>query len=337
MRRALLWLGAWLLLGTLAARAIDEEGFRAAAAYSASQRGTTLLVWQHGRKVFTNTANGGSLSKGYKIYSGTKAFWIMAGLAAEQEGILDLDERAAQTITEWAGDPRRSKVTIRQLLNFTSGIEPNFSLHNDGIADRDASAVKTSFGASPGERFMYGPAALQVYHEILARKLAGRGLSPTRYLEKRVLSPLGLGSQRYVADRSGHPLLAAGFILNAGQWLKMGQCILREGAPIAGGGLASVGRGTGANPAFSMAIWNNHLASSGREIDPEDMLEPPWQRQSWSGACLSKNAPSDLLACIGSGGQRLYVVPSQELIVVRQGQFSHFHDAEFLRRLFAGR
>jgi hypothetical protein len=57
--------------------------------------------------------------------------------------------------------------------------------------------------------------------------------------------------------------------------------------------------------------------------------------QDWKSACLCKDAPSDLLACIGSGGQRLYVVPSQELIVVRQGGFGRFRDAEFLRRLFA--
>ena len=83
-----------------------------------------------------------------------------------------------------------------------------------------------------------------------------------------------------------------------------------------------------------MALWNNRLAPGGREVDPEDMLEAPWQRQQWSGACLSKSAPGDLLACVGSGGQRLYVVPSLGMIVVRQGNFGRFHDAEFLGRLF---
>ena len=83
-----------------------------------------------------------------------------------------------------------------------------------------------------------------------------------------------------------------------------------------------------------MALWNNHLAPGGREVDPEDMLELPWHRQEWSGACLCKSAPADLLACIGSGGQRLYVVPSRGLIIVRQGGFGRFHDGEFLSRLF---
>ena len=173
-------LAALVLIFPASLHALDEAAMRSAAAYSAAQRGTVVVVWQHGKKVFTNTANGGSAGAGYKIYSGTKMFWILAALAAQQEGLLDLDERASATIHEWAGDAARSRVTIRQLLNFTSGIEPNFGLHGDGLADRDASAIRTNFGASPGGTFMYGPAALQVFHEILKRKLASHGETPTR-------------------------------------------------------------------------------------------------------------------------------------------------------------
>ncbi len=324
-----------LLIANTHVGAVDDAALRSAAAYSAANRGTVMLVQQHGKRVFSATANGGALSKAGKIYSGTKLFWILAGLAAEQDGLLGLDERVAETIHEWEDGSARSRVTIRQLLNFTSGLEPNFALHGDGIRDRNALAISTRFGTAPGGSFIYGPAALQVFHEILKRKLAGHGGTPTAFLERRVLSPLGFGSQRYVADHSGNPLLASGFRLSAAQWLRMGQCIMQEGAPVVGSSAFSNAiRGSHSNPAFGMALWNNRLASGGREVDPEDMLELPWQRQNWNGACLCKSAPGDLLACIGSGGQRLYVVPSQGLIVVRQGGFGRFRDAEFLSRLF---
>ena len=327
-----------LLLAVGRAGAVDAAALRSAAEYSAANRGTVLLVQAQGKRVFTDVANGGSPSAVGKIYSGTKMFWILAALAGEEDGILKLDERVADTVHEWADGTPRSRVTIRQLLNFTSGIEPNFALHGDGISDRNAMALLTRFGTAPGRSFIYGPAALQVFHEVLKRKLAatpGAGMTPTAFLECRVLRPLGLGPQRYLADRSGNPLLATGFRLDAGRWLRIGQCILQNGAPVVGAAtFANATRGTRINPAFGMALWKNRLAPGGREVDPEDMLELPWQRQHWSGACLSKSAPADLLACIGSGGQRLYVVPSQGLIVVRQGNFGRFHDAEFLRRLF---
>ncbi len=325
----------FLLLAARLACAIEPSGLWAAAEYSAANRGTVLVVQERGKRVFAEAANGGSLSAAGKIYSGTKMFWILAGLAAEEDGLLGLDERVADTIKEWADGSERSHVSIRQLLNFTSGIEPNFALHGDGIANRNVLALTTRFGSAPGGSFIYGPAALQVFHEVLKRKLAGQGMTPTAYLERRVLRPLGLGSQRYVADGAGNPLLASGFKMDADRWLRMGECILKQGSPVVGAPrFLNATRGTRSNPAFGMALWNNRLAPGGREVDPEDMLELPWQRQNWSGACLSKGAPPDLLACIGSGGQRLYVVPSQELIVVRQGNFGRFHDAEFLRRLF---
>ena len=324
-----------LLVLAAAARALDPSALRAAAQYSAANRGTVLVVQERGRGVFAQAANGASLSTAGKIYSGTKLFWILAGLAAEEGGILELDERVAETIGEWADGSARSRVTIRQLLNFTSGLEPNFALHGDGIANRNALAISTHFGSEPGGTFIYGPASLQVFHEVLKRKLAGQGTTPTAFLERRVLRPLGLSSQRYMADRAGNPLLATGFKMDAAHWLRVGECILREGSPIVGAHtFQNITHGTRRNPAFGMALWNNRLAPGGREVDPEDTLELTWQHQQWSGACLSKNAPPDLLACIGSGGQRLYVVPSRELIVVRQGNFGRFHDAEFLEKLF---
>jgi hypothetical protein len=39
----------------------------------------------------------------------------------------------------------------------------------------------------------------------------------------------------------------------------------------------------------------------------------------------------------GAGQQRLYIVPSLNLVVVRQGESSGFRDSEFLARLLHGR
>ncbi len=65
--------------------------------------------------------------------------------------------------------------------------------------------------AEPGKAFIYGPGALQVFHQVLKEKLGKE--TPTHYLEHRVLRRLRLGPQRYLEDRAGNPLLAAGFIL----------------------------------------------------------------------------------------------------------------------------
>jgi CubicO group peptidase (beta-lactamase class C family) len=327
MRIAILLLALTLAVQRTTAAGVTPATVRAAAAYSAGQGGKSFLAIQNGQTLFEQSA-----SEPHKIYSGVKAFWGLAALAAAEDGLLTLDENVSATIPAWRNDPRKAHVTIRQLLDFSCGLEPVFYLHNENPGDRDRIAIAAPLVASPGSAFIYGPSALQVFHEVLKQKLQGE--SPTHYLERRVLNRLGLGSQRYLKDRAGNPLLAAGWYLSARQWSKMGQLVLAGGAPvISSGSLAQCWRGSPANRAFSMGWWNNRSAPGGREFDFEDMLVPKWPRQNWSGAVLCRDAPADLVACIGSGYQRLYVIPSLGLVVVRQSSGGRFSDARFLRLL----
>ncbi|MEZ5385340.1 MAG: serine hydrolase [Prosthecobacter sp.] len=307
------------------------ERIRALASYSSAHGGHALLVWQDGRILHESYTNGHSRREPHRIYSGTKAFWCLTAFAAEKDGLLDLDDRVSDTITEWRDDKRRSRITIRQLLDFSSGMEPVFGLHENEYKDRTASALRASIVGTTGKSFIYGPAALQVYHELLARKLRAEKQTPVRYLERRVLGPLDLGPQRYLPDRHGAPLLAAGFMQTARQWSELGNWMLKHDD------MLSKIHSSSANRAYGFGFWNNHAAESksAREVDVEDMLDKKWHEQSWSNACLCRSAPADLMACIGSYGQRLYIVPSMKLVIVRLAKDSKPNDAQMLRLLFA--
>jgi CubicO group peptidase (beta-lactamase class C family) len=322
----------FLLIAVSAAAELNPADVRAAATYSANRRGLSLLVIQHGKTLAEEYPGGGSSRSAFKIYSGTKAFWNLAGLAAAEEGLLSLDERVAETIPAWRDDARKSRVTIRELLDFSCGLDPGFFLHADDPGNRDSIAISLPAVAEPGTAFIYGPSALQVFHEILKTKLKGE--TPTHYLERRVLHRLGLGSQRYLRDRAGNPLLASGWFLTARQWSKMGEIALQKGSPVVSpGSMAQCWRGSSANRAFAFGWWNNRAAPGGREFDIENMLIPKWPQQNWSGTSICNDAPGDLVACIGSLYQRLYVIPSMDLIVVRHGGGGQFSDGRFLRLL----
>jgi len=317
-----------LLTGSIEANTpLDSNAVRAAAEYSKRHRGVSFLAIQNRRTLLEQNSK-----TPHRIFSGTKAFWDLAALAAAEDGLLDLDDHAADTIRSWRSDPRKSRVTNRQLLNFDSGLEPLFALHETQGGDRNATAIRARMVAEPGSAFIYGPAALQVFHQVLKEKLGNQ--TPTHYLERRVLHRLGLGRQRYLEDRAGNPLLATGWILTAKQWAKIGQVVLDNGAPvISRKSLEQCWRGSAANRAFSLGWWNNRAAPNGREFDFERMLDAKWQNQDWRDACLCRDALSDLVACIGSEGQRLFVIPSLQLIVVRQGEGGSFSDGHFLRLL----
>ena len=293
-----------------------------------------MLVMQNGRNIFEHYANGGSVDAKWPIFSGTKSFWGIAALVAVRDGLIRLDDHAADTITEWRSDPRKAQITIRQLLNFTDGIEPAPHLHRQSIRDRNAVAIRLSIRAEPGTVFTYGPSHLQIFSELLRRKLTGRGTFS--YLDHRVLGPLGLSGIDYKKDFLGNPLLATGFDLSARQWARLGELVLGHGnyhgrQVLPDALLREAFSGSQANSSYGLTFWLNRGAPNAREIDIENMLVRPWTRENWSEICICRDAPPDMVVSLGSGYQRLFIIPSMNALIVRQGRNAKFSDAKFLR------
>ena len=323
-----------------AAANLTPQALRDAGDYSARRRGSSLLVVQHGKILLEEYANGAEPHMTHQIYSGTKSFFTMATLVAAQEGLLRLDEPVAATIPEWRGDARRGKITIRDLMNFSDGLDPGFHLHSDKVADRNSVALRTPAVAAKGTSFTYGPSHGQVLCEVLRRKLAARGMTPFDYLHHKVLNPLGLSAVPHREDIQGNPLVASGFRLTARQWARFGQLLLGSGTVdrrviVQENWFNQCLRTTRINPMFGLGLWLNNGAnnSNARETDIENLLEKKWQEQDWHNRCICRSAPADLMAAVGSGYQRLFVIPSLDLVIVRQGENAHFSDAEFLRKI----
>ncbi len=305
-----------------------------AAKYSESKRGVSMLVMQNGRTIFEHYANGGSAGGRWPIFSGTKSFWGMAALAAAHDGLLRLDDLVADTITEWKSDPRKSRITIRQLLNQTDGIEGASFLQHASIRDRNTMAIRLPTLAEPGASFIYGPSHLQIFSELLRRKLGGR--STIAYFEGHVSDRLGLGRLNYKKDARGNPLPATGFELTAREWARLGELILGNGnyrwrQIVPANLLREALAGSQANPSYGLTFWLNSQAANGREADLERMLDLPWQNVQWNSVCICKDAPADMVVALGSHYQRLFIIPSLKAIVVRQGSEAKFSDAHFLR------
>jgi CubicO group peptidase (beta-lactamase class C family) len=306
-----------------------------AAKYSESKRGVSILVLQNGKTVFEHYANGGMVDGAWPIFSGTKSFWGIAALAAVGEGLFKLDDRVSDTITEWQSDSRKSQITIRQLLNFTDGIDGAPHLHRQSIRDRNTMAIELPVLAPPGSTFIYGPSHLQIFSELLRRKLSGRGT--ISYLEQHVLRPLGIGSLEYKKDSRGNPLFATGFQLSARQWASLGELVLNHGnyhgrQIVRADLLQQAFIGSSTNPAYGLTFWVNRSAGfMAREVDIEKMIDLPWERANWRNVCVCKSAPADMIVALGSGYQRLFIIPSMNVVIVRQGQNAKFSDAYFLR------
>jgi CubicO group peptidase (beta-lactamase class C family) len=321
----LLLLGGLAALGTNARASgpLQADGCRTSIAYSTGSAGVSVLVIKDGRVVCEDYANRGSATTAHELWSGTKSFaGVMAAVAAK-DGLLTLDERVAETITEWQRDPRKAVVTIRQLLSLTAGQRAM----PGGRAPGYAEAIATPLTAAPGTTFQYGPVAFQTFGALIERKLAAKGESADalQFVKTRILGPLGMTAARWRRTPEGDAVLAHGAAFTARDWAKFGEFI-RAGGVVRGTSLVhpetfrALFVGTTANPAYGLSWWLPHATTA------PDVVT--------AGVDLGRHAaalPSDMVIAGGAGNQRLYVVPSCGLTVVRQARFNLL-TAAFRRR-----
>jgi CubicO group peptidase (beta-lactamase class C family) len=313
---------------------ITASDFASAARYSRSHGGLALRVEQRGRVIYENYAPGYSASTPHRIFSGTKSFVAVAALIAMQEGLLSLDEKASDTLTEWRGDRRRT-ITLNQLLSQTSGLDPDGGLIYSA-RDQMTAAVRVHLIDAPGSRFHYGPVGYQAFGEILRRKLRPKDRTVEGWLRDKVFDPLDIDIADWKHDDAGNPLIHSGLWLSAEEWAKFGEFIngVENGKPkqlVTGQSLALLFTGHTANPAYGMGFWINRPP-------PVPRLQPISKLQlAIDGDQLYPGGPMDLIAAIGSEKQRLYMIPSLDLVVVRFGCETRFSDGDFLSRLLTGR
>jgi hypothetical protein len=111
-----------------------SEQLDAARRYSELHGGQAMVVMWDGKVIFESYANGGGKDRLQPLASGTKSFVGVVAVAAVQDGLIRLDEKACESLTEWKTDPLKSQITYRHLLTMTSGLTPGRASECDPLA-----------------------------------------------------------------------------------------------------------------------------------------------------------------------------------------------------------
>lgn len=306
-----------------------DRSFEAAAKYSRDHRGIAVVILKGDKIVFEDYAMQGSQDLPWMLASGTKSFsGVMCAAAIDDKMVSGFDEKVADTITEWKSDPRKSKITIRQLLSLTSGIDAG----QIGRVPSYAEAIQSPARYEPGSKFEYGPVPFQIFGEVLTRKLKLRSETLDGYLKKRILEPLGMKVSLW-RKNNDQPLLPQGAVISAAEWIKFGR-FLKDRGKWNGKQLIPVKLldeltvGSKANPAYGITFWlnENGIGPSGGE------------RLSISGDIGKKLSDSSkIYMAAGAGNQRLYIIPSKDMAVVRFGAFGDYDDREFIGKLLGAK
>jgi CubicO group peptidase (beta-lactamase class C family) len=329
----------WLALCLFATVATANADLDRAAAFSAREGERALLVWEKGRLVKERYGNGGAADRPENLYSITKTLCALGVLAAVGRRSLNLDEQVSDTLTEWRKDPEKKKITVRQLLNQTSGLDPGYeTLYNKSLKNKNTAVLKLGQRSAPGESFAYGPAHYEALEAFIARKT---GESASTWEQNIFLRPTNIFPSHWRTDQRGNPYFSAGLFVTPRALLKAAQLTRRRGwilifPFIPSALMREAATGSAANPMYGYGCWLNRNAGQPGVIerDVEEAISNHLTREDWKRSCLSKAAPTDLIAFVGSGGQRVYISPSRSLVIVRFGRDAGFRDPDFLRAYF---
>ncbi len=326
-------------------QALDDASrkrFSRAADYSEKHGGLSMLVIRDGQILFEEYVGETNAETAHELMSGTKSFWGVLAIAAVEDDLLELDELVSDTVTEWKEDELKSSITIRHLLNLSSGLPPA-RLRMIAAGNKYETAIGIASDRPAGQEFEYGPTNYFVFGELLRRKLKDQNIDALQYLERRILKPIGLEVSGWKRDSKENPLMPQGASLTAREWAKFGVFLLQKGKwderqLIQEDALAECFRPSRANPSYGLTFWLGVNATESLQlsmVDSGGRRERLRKRLIRNREGRGKNIPDELWIAAGKGNQRLYVLPTRGLVIVRQGEDERsWSDLEFLEFFF---
>ncbi len=308
------------------ARAQPVQRFGAAANYSSQRDGATFLVARHGIVLAEHYTAGGAETR-WPIGMGTRAFIPLLAASLVEDRLLTLDEPVALTLGDWGADPVKSTISIRVLLSGASGLR----FERNGPRDL-ATAIALQPREAPGTQFSDDPAPFILFSEIARRKLEAGGREPdaARYLTTRTLLPIGCVPIGWARSSDGLPRFDDGAAVSARGWAQAGELIRRQGIWRAQQLASSDALGEAMRGSFAESRAGFGLWLAGRSGRDDFSIES----DLWRGG---SPAPTDFAMAAGQGGQRLYLAPSDGLVIVRQARTltsSSWSDAQFLSMIW---
>jgi CubicO group peptidase (beta-lactamase class C family) len=292
-----------------------------------------FLVIRHDKIVLEYYAEGYGPDKPHGTASLAKAaVGGMSMAVAMQDGKLKPDDPAARFVPQWKDDPRKSKITIAQLAMHTSGLEdaedgkhtPHEKLtgwqgefwKREPTDPFTISRDLTPVAFEPGARISYSNPGMAMLSYTVT---AAEGKDLRTLLRDRVYRPIGIDDNQWSVGygktyhSGGLDLIAnwGGATLTPRAAARIGRLMLREGD-------------WDGQRILSAQVMRQCVAPSWNSV-PENAWEGPQTPRPGYGwwtnrAGVWKSLPRDTFVGAGAQHQLLIVIPSLDMIVVRNGR-----------------
>lgn len=293
------WPGAEWETATPSSQGLSAEGLDKARLWLESHNSKSGVVIRHGRIVAEWYFGDANLRSKFAAYSTTKSLSSMATGLAIADGKLTLDHTVGQYIPDAAPDSKR-RVTVKQLLSMTSGV------HNDpmvvGKEDQFRFALKTApMDYEPGTKWEYNNTGLALLSPVF-QKSVGKPID--EFLGDRVFRPIGIGPDDWTWERyESYAVPYTGWHTTARTLGRIGLLVLH--------------RGKWKDQQVVPAAWIAESAGPSQELNKS-------YGYLWWNNTTNKwpNVPKDAFAALGRWDNNILVVPSLDLVVIRQSDMA---------------
>lgn len=268
----------------------------------------SFMILVNGKIVIEEYFNGHSAAATWEWNSAGKTLVGSTTVIAQQEGLLNINDKVSDYLgEEWTNMPleKEGLITVKHLLTMTSGIDDTKQLvvkHN------------LTYIADAGTRWAYG----NVFQKLIDVTSEASNKEFGTYFDEKLKNKIGMdgywnfGPIFTIYYSTSKSMARFGLLaLNKGKWEN--EQIINESFFD-----ESINTSQNINPSYGYFWWLNgktkYILPGGQTV--------------YNGP-LVPNAPSDMYAAMGAYDQRIYVIPSKNMVVIRMGNASDPENPNF--------
>jgi CubicO group peptidase (beta-lactamase class C family) len=272
--------------------------------YLQSKNTKAFIILKNGRIVMEKYFGSFTADSNWYWASAGKTVTAMLVGIANKEGLLNIENRTSQYLgTGWTSAPltKENLITVKHQLTMTTGLD-------DGLGDDDCTLQPClQYKADAGTRWAYHNAPYTLLDKVVEN---ASGKTFNTYFQEKIRNRIGMngawfrtGSYNNVYYSNARSMARFGLLmLNKGVWDKT--AILNDSSFFN----KQVNSSQTLNLSYGYLTWLNGKASH--------MM--PTIQIIFNGSMVPA-APSDMYAALGKNDQKIYVVPSQNIVVIRMG------------------
>lgn len=261
-------------------------------------KGFIILV--NGRIVMENYFNGHSATSPWYWASAGKTLTTATVGIAQKEGLLNIDDKVSDYLgTGWTSAPlvKENLITNWHLLTMTSGL-------NETLGD-DVSPANLQYVADAGSRWAYH----NVYVKLQDVVAEASNETWNSYFNSKLRDKIGM----------------------SGTWIPLGGLSVYWSTTrsVARFGLLSLNKGKWENEVIIPETYMTNAISTSQNLNKaygymwwlngKESYRLPQTQFQFSGS-LIPSAPSDMVSGLGKNDQKIYVIPSKKMVVIRLGE-----------------